>query len=143
MNLLNYTTKVSYTNTVAQIQKLLSEFGAKTVAVDYTNNKPTGLRFSLMHESKTVVFFLPTDYKAVHKILQAKGKTKAQQTEEHALRVAWRIRKTWIEAQLSLVQIDMANIIEVFLPYAELATGVTFWHSLEMKGLKQLESPNL
>jgi hypothetical protein len=44
--------------------------------------------------------------------------------------VAWRIIKDWTEAQLALVQAGVAELAEVFLPYAtHPQTGQTFYEN--------------
>lgn len=45
--------------------------------------------------------------------------------EEQAIRVAWRILYVWIKAQLSLVEVNMVTISQVFLPYTIMKDGKT------------------
>jgi hypothetical protein len=40
-------------------------------------------------------------------------------------RVAWRIVKDWIEAQMAIVEAGQAEMAEVFLPYATIEDGTT------------------
>ena len=40
-----------------------------------------------------------------------------EQWEAQAERVAWRICKTWLEAQITLINLEQAKIEEIFLPY--------------------------
>ena len=45
--------------------------------------------------------------------------------------MAWRIIKDWIEAQLAIVEAEQAEMVEVFLPYAQNpATGKTLFEQL-------------
>ena len=47
---------------------------------------------------------------------------------EQARRVAWRILKDWVAAQLAIVEAEQAQMAEVFLPYAvESQTGQTMF----------------
>ena len=39
------------------------------------------------------------------------------QWQQEAERIAWRICKTWLEAQITLVNLEQAKMEEVFLPY--------------------------
>lgn len=41
--------------------------------------------------------------------------------------VAWRICKTWLEAQITLVNLDQAKIEEVFLPYLVMPGNKTLY----------------
>ena len=38
-------------------------------------------------------------------------------TPEHAERVAWRIVKDWLEAQLAIIRTEMVTLDQVMLPY--------------------------
>lgn len=54
-------------------------------------------------------------------------------TREQAERVAWRILKDWIEAQMALLDIEMVRFEEIFLPYIETQNGKTIYEQLEEK----------
>ena len=54
-------------------------------------------------------------------------------TREQAERVAWRILKDWVEAQMALIDIEMARFEEVFLPYIQTNNGQTVYARLEEK----------
>jgi hypothetical protein len=40
---------------------------------------------------------------------------------KQAERIAWRICKTWLEAQITLINLEQAKLEEVFLPYLVMA----------------------
>lgn len=70
-------------------------------------------------------FKLPVNVEAVRQILKSEKKNKKislsnQQIEDRYTphRIAWRIMKDWIDAQMVLVDISMVKIEQVFLPYA-------------------------
>ena len=76
------------------------------------------------------------NWKAVHELLYPKissaifgmqsGSSRLSKNRKaHAIRVAWRIIHTWVKAQLALVDINMATIPQVFLPYAIMQDGRT------------------
>lgn len=50
-----------------------------------------------------------------------------------AERVAWRILKDWVEAQMALLDIEMVRFEEIFLPYIETKNGRTVYERLEEK----------
>lgn len=54
-------------------------------------------------------------------------------TREQAERVAWRILKDWVEAQMALLDIQMVRFEEIFLPYIETENGQTIYERLEEK----------
>lgn len=111
MPILNYRTEVPADQTVAEIQRMLVKAGATRIMTDYAGGQPASLTFEL--EGRP--FQLPCRYKAVLATMKRdnlRGKNEAQ-----ALRVAWRILKDWVEAQLALIETGMVATDEVFLPY--------------------------
>lgn len=46
-------------------------------------------------------------------------------------RIAWRILKDWVEAQMALLDIEMVRFEEIFLPYIETDNGQTIYERLE------------
>jgi hypothetical protein len=57
---------------------------------------------------------------------------------EQATRVAWRILKDWIEAQLALIQTGMVSVEQVFLPFAQSSSGKTLCEVLRERKFAQL-----
>ena len=53
---------------------------------------------------------------------------------EQAKRVAWRIVRHWIDAQLAMVESENAKAEEIFLPYMLSADGTTFWECIQRGG---------
>lgn len=115
MPLLNYTTKVSAGSTVGEIQKLLAKAGAEQVIVRYgKDSEPTSLLFELAGE----MYILPCRSAEVHKkLLRDPNVPGRLSTPEQAFRVAWRILKDWVEAQVAIIQTGMVDAQEVMLPY--------------------------
>jgi hypothetical protein len=50
---------------------------------------------------------------------------------DQAYRVAWRNILDWVQAQMALLEIGMAKMEEVFLPYMQDRQGVTFFERME------------
>ena len=129
MPLLNYTTGIEVDKTVAEIQKILTKNGANAILVE---NDDTGqivaLSFKVKMEQGDVGFRLPSDWRPVLHILEHDPKVpRPKRTKEQALRVAWRIIKDWVEAQMAIVQTRMVKLDQVFLPYAVAKDGRTFY----------------
>ncbi|MBA7695674.1 hypothetical protein ES703_104307 [subsurface metagenome] len=51
----------------------------------------------------------------------------------HAYRVAWRIIKDWVEAQMSLLETEMVRMEEIFLPYVLIGEGKTIYEVMAQK----------
>ncbi len=125
MSVLNYTTSIAASKTIGEIQALLSQHGATRIAVDYVERAPSGLTFALVTPHGARLFTLPVNVDAMHRLLVAerragrlKGGSRAvMESREQAERVAWRVVKDWLAAQLALVQTEMAALDQVMLPY--------------------------
>mgnify|MGYP001580177393 FL=1 len=59
-------------------------------------------------------------------------------TKEQALRVSWRIVKDWVVAQMAIVEAEMVDMAEVFLPYAITKNGTTLYKEIQNNGMKLL-----
>lgn len=124
MPLLNYTTTVPATRTISQVQQLLVRAGASQVLMDYADGKATGIRFVVVTARGARAFALPVQVDRVAAILQRdRALPPRLKTPEHAERVAWRIIKDWLEAQLALIASEMVDLDEVMLPYMLAADG--------------------
>jgi hypothetical protein len=117
MPILNYTTKIDPAKTAGEVQTILVKAGAVGVAMQFDNGDPVGLAFTAMTPFGLREFTLPTNWEAVQRVLRRQKVQPAFQTVEHAKRVAWRIVKDWVEAQLAIIQTEMVTIDQVMLPY--------------------------
>jgi hypothetical protein len=113
MNLKNYTTEVAADRSVAEIEKLLVQFGATNIMKNYQGD---GRITSLVFKLEDKVYQLPANFEGVMKILYAKP-TINKEHENRAYRITWRIIKDWIHSQLSLIASGQAQPEEVLLPY--------------------------
>jgi hypothetical protein len=127
MAILNYTTTISTDRTMGEIQRLLAKNGAREVSIRYDDaGEPTAIRFVLVRDARPLHFQLPNRWQGVYAALQSDKKVQPRyRTVEQALRVSWRIIKDWLEAQLALIEAELASPTEVFLPYAITDDGRT------------------
>jgi len=126
MPLLNYTTSIAPQKTVMEIQTALAKAGASAIMANYdTDGNIIALSFKINADGKEIAFKLPTAWEPVQKTLQRQRVSQRYQTPEHALRVAWRITKDWVEAQLAIIETQMVTTVQVFLPYAITNNGQT------------------
>lgn len=127
MPALNYTTAIPADRTIGEMQTMLGKAGAAAVAITYQGGEPAGMRFTLATPSGLRAFALPVDIEAMQRLLHAqesKGQFKSSRkaagtysSPEHATRVAWRVVKDWLAAQLTIIEAQMATLDEVMLPY--------------------------
>lgn len=143
MAILNYTTAIDFEKTIGEITKILVKHGATKMVTDYADNVPVAVTFCLMLNGNMVGFSLPANYDGVLKAMQKDGKVpKKLLTKEQALRVSWRIIKDWTEAQVALVEAKLADVAEVFLPYAITKSGTTLYKEIQGNGMLLLQSGN-
>jgi hypothetical protein len=124
----DYTTQVPTNVTIGQIQKLLVEAGARQILTEYDDDgRLAGISFL----AETVVgprhFVLPVNVVAVQIVLKRDRVPPRLSTSDHAERVAWRITKDWLEAQLAIVRTEMVTLDQVMLPYLRDAGGRTVY----------------
>lgn len=116
MPIKNYTTRISAGQTLQEIQKRLVAHGAKTFMIEYDQSRPSGLSFIVPTKHGDLPFRLPANVKQVKKVLEDQ-RVKSYIDLDMAARVAWRIIKDWVEAQLAIIEAELVTIEEVFLPY--------------------------
>jgi hypothetical protein len=128
MPLLNYTTTVPVSKTVAEMHATLVQAGARHILSEYS---PTGSPTALAFVSETPFgprqFSLPADTKRVLAVMRREKIAPRYCTPEQAERVAWRILKDWLEAQLALIKIEMVTLDQVMLPYMRGESGQTVY----------------
>lgn len=123
MPLLNYTTKVDVYTTIGAIQGCLVKHGARKIMQDYDGEgRPQALCFAIDTKFGIRGIKLPANVDAVHKVLINQ---KVKCDREQAERVAWRILKDWVEAQMAILESEMVQMDEIFLPYMVAKDGLT------------------
>lgn len=129
MPLLNYTTQVDSFKTIGEISQLLAKAGASAVMHDYDDNGYIiALSFKIKLNDQAIAFKLPTDWRPVLRVLENQaGVPRKLQSQEQALRVAWRITLSWIAAQVAFIETMMVTTAQVFLPYAVTNTGQSLY----------------
>lgn len=140
MPIANYTTSIKTEKTVGEIQGMLARAGAASVLFEFDGPLVTAISFRLLYKGEMISFRLPANLQNIYNVLRNDpGVPRKLRTTEQASKVAWRIIKDWLRAQLAIVEAEQADMIEVFLPYAQNpATGETVYHQLESGGFKLL-----
>lgn len=146
MPILNYTTQIAVEKTTGEIQAKLAKAGASAVMTEYDSEQVLcAVSFRMMCNNIMVSFRLPAQIDRIYVLLQRDNKVPRKLTTRYqAARVAWRIIKDWIEAQLAIVEAEQAEMVEVFLPYAQNpSTGKTLFEQLSNDQFGLLEyKPN-
>ena len=137
MPLLNYTTTIESEQTIGEIQKKLSGFGVAAMMTEYDGPQVSAVSFKMNIEGKAIAFKMPCNWRAVRQVFEDQGisrgkmKHKDKSLDNQAVRTAWRIILVWVEAQLALVEVNMATIPQIFLPWAIMKDGRTLSEHVE------------
>jgi uncharacterized protein YjdB len=147
----NFTTEITTEKTTGQIERILAEHGANRVVKEYDGNgRLVFMAFEIRTKQGTMPVKLPANIDRVlvkfrEQVDQGKLQKKysdGEWAEAQAARVAWRIIKDWIEAQLWLLDIGLAKVEEIFLPYFyNPVTEKTMFEIISKGGFKQLALP--
>lgn len=135
MAVLNYTTQIDAAKTIGEIQGMLATHGALAVGVEYDNGEPARVGFTIRTPDGTRAYQLPANVDAMHRLLvqqDKQGKLKSlsqavRTSRAQATRVAWRVVKDWLEAQLAMIETQMAPLDQVMLPYLSTGEGRTLY----------------
>lgn len=130
MALLNYSTSVAVEKTVGEIQSILSRHKCRGVQTRYSETgEITALAFTLQTDFGEREYAMPVNVEGVAQTLKVEKNAgrlnglpwnvieHAPSLRAQAARVAWRILKDWLEAQLAIVQSRSVTFEQVMLPY--------------------------
>lgn len=129
--LLNYTSNVEQMKTAGEIMGLLATKGAKSINIDYINGEPVALWFKIAVRDMDISYRLPCNFEGAQRALRRTAPPRYH-TLAQAKRTAWRIIKDWVEAQLAFIECEQAEMAEVFLPYAIVASGQTLFQQMKV-----------
>ncbi|MDP2731067.1 MAG: hypothetical protein Q8O55_11395 [Dehalococcoidales bacterium] len=127
MPIANYSTTVTAMKSIGEIQGILVAHGAKAIIMNYSDKgEPVGLSFLIKTQFGDMPFKLPANIESVQKVLDQQ-RVRASVTREQAIRMAWRILKDWVRAQMAILETEMVTIDQIFLPYLETKNGKTLY----------------
>ena len=151
LNIKNYSTTIPAFKTISEIEELLTVFGVRRTMKDIDNNQIAGLIFTVIVNDKEVAIKFPVKADKLQEYLYreyirktARPRKDKEDFREQAINSAWRMAKEWIHIQLSYIQAEQAEILEVFLPYAvtNLQTQSTLFEDFKNNNLKLLPEFN-
>jgi hypothetical protein len=144
MAIKNYASEIPIDRIFAELQQTLGTHGAKHISFEYGDDgKVQGLAFTIKVNDRFIPIKLPARVEKAQAVLKKqwedgvishkRGKENTYGNEQ-AYRVAWRNILDWVLAQMALLEIGMAKMEEVFLPYMQDRDGVTFFERMEQRG---------
>ena len=136
MPLLNYTTQIEASKTVGQIHGILVAHGAQAVLTNYdTQGQIVSLSFEVATPHGIAHIQLPVDPEAVLRVMM-RGDSRVPKrlvNQTQATRIAWRIVKDWVEAQMAILETEMVKMEQIFLPYIQTQNGQTLFQVFESR----------
>lgn len=142
MNLKNYTSSVPVEKTTGRIEQVLASAGACGISKDYTDGKLSALSFRIaLPTGKQISIRLPANIDAVYDAMRIQIKKPRPGTLDNlrlqAERTSWKLMQDWVEVQISLIQMQQVDFMQVFLPYVWDGRQ-TFYHALKEKNFLAL-----
>ena len=117
MPIANYSTTVTAQKSLGEIQGILVGHGAKAIILRYDDKgEPIGLDFLVKTQFGDIPFRLPANIEKVQAVLD-RQRVRLSVGREMASRVAWRILKDWVRAQMAILETEMVSMEQIFLPY--------------------------
>lgn len=145
MPIANYTTTVAAEKSIGEIHGMLVSHGASRILTDYNEEKrPSGIAFMIATPYGEKPFRLPANVERVVAVLLKELQTstyrrrdtryqeqRKAKLKEQANRVAWRILKDWVRAQMAILETEMVTVDQIFLPYMEVGDqGKTLYEAM-------------
>ena len=131
-NILNYATEVPTAKTVGEIVQLLAGKAVSSISLDYQDSKVVAITFVIKVADSMVPFRLQPNIEKLYQRPEIR-----RQGMPQAERVGWRIVLRWAEAQIALVESNLADMAQVFLPYA-MRGEESLWQAFQTSNVKQL-----
>lgn len=136
----NYTSEVPMERTVARIETFLVSCGARDILKNYSDKQELeGISFKIERHNKVFAFKLPASVYGVARILYKMDYHKLPENKQkQAQRTAWKCVQDWVELQMTMVKLEQADVVEVFLPYMYIK-GETLYKQLMNTNFTQLQ----
>ena len=120
----NYTSTVPAARSIGYIEEMLAKHGARQILklYDPTTSRVEGICFIIPAIGIDMPFKLPARVSECEKVLLANLSSRCQpatrkKVPQQAERTAWKILLDWVEAQMAMIDLAQAELLEVFLPY--------------------------
>lgn len=119
---LNYTTSIDADKSAMECIAILTKHGASKIGISVGEDRqPDGLDFVIRTPFGLRGYSLPVNIPGTEKALMAAWRARKIEPRfkepAQARRVAWRVLKDWLEAQLALIEAGAVDLPQVMLPY--------------------------
>lgn len=145
---LNYSTIIPAARTSQECVTMLVEHGAIRAGLVTEARKPAGIEFQIDTRWGPRHYAVPVNVDATQATLVKAvkegtvtlgggGRSRANLTSrDHALDVAWRVLRDWLEVQIAMIEAGLADLERVMLSWQLVAPGKDMFEALdEQQGL--------
>lgn len=130
----NYTTAVAALKTVGEIQGILVAHGARSILMSYgKDGSIESLSFIVETPYGDMPIRLPINARAVLNVLEEQRVPPRYANYPQAVRIAWRIVKDWVRAQMAILETEMVKMEQIFLPYVIVKDDKTLYEVMKEK----------
>lgn len=131
----NYSTSIDVDKTIAEIEKLLVRHGIKQVFKEYDEHGIAFLSFGIEYKNQIIPIRIPAKVEKIKEKLSKQvdmGRIgNKYNTIEQARRIGWRLILDWIDSQMTMVELEQKEMIEIFLAdIVDLKTKETLFQKL-------------
>jgi hypothetical protein len=142
----NYTSGIAAETSIARIEQKLAAIGASGIMKLYGPDKRvSALVFQMPHGTRNHAIKVPANVEACYQAMWkdyclrvSRPREDTRQTlREQASRTAWKLVQDWIDIQVSMIAMQQAEPLEVFLPYVWDGRQ-TYFESLKGRDFKAL-----
>jgi len=141
------TTEVTPDKTANEIEAMLQKAGVTKTGKQYESGRVKALYFQVDTPQGSLPFMLPVNVDALYQLMMNQHKKSPRfhynqeyqdalkrRIHDQAERTAWRIIHWWVKSQLALIQLNMVEISEIFLPYMLVSPDHTLYSQLKGRG---------
>lgn len=114
MSIKNYSTTVEFEKSIDNVKKLLIAAGAYSVIEKYENREVSGIAFVMPIDNNAMTFQLPARVDDIQKYLIRTRRMGNNNAFKQAQKVAWKLIHEWIQIQLTMIELDQADPLELF-----------------------------
>jgi hypothetical protein len=159
----NYTSDVAPSITIGRIKQLLIRVGCSSISESYgSDGEIQAITFTIQipGAARPMMIRIPSNVEGALTALwlnyadggslshngnevwgNGRKRRNKKSFRDQAQRTAWRLAQDWIEVQISMIQMQQADILQVFLPYAWDGKQ-TYYDRLKGGGFKALLPPD-
>ncbi len=132
-------TSISVIKTCSDIEEVLVRHNVTTIMKTFVGGEVTGIQFIYEEDGKKIPIKIPFKWEAIQRLAET-GKTGYKKTAnpDQAKRVAARLELRWIQSMLAKVEVGMAEMVEIFMPYIMIDDTRTFYDKIKESKFKGL-----